>query len=42
MGYLASKLSNDVILDIAVELLSDDWGGTSKLKLRIVDFHFYE
>lgn len=42
MGYFANKLEENGILDIAAELLADDWGGTRKLKLRIIDLKLYE
>jgi single-stranded-DNA-specific exonuclease len=38
MGYAVEKLSENAILDVAAELLADDWGGTRKLKLRIIDY----
>lgn len=42
MGYLASKLESNAILDVAVELLADEWGGMRKLKLRIIDVKIHE
>lgn len=42
MGYLANKLDSNAIIDVAVELLSDEWGGTRKLKLRIIDVKIHD
>ncbi len=42
MGYLASKLDNNAILDVAAELLADEWGEVRRLKLRIIDVKIHE
>jgi single-stranded-DNA-specific exonuclease len=42
MGYLANTLTENAIIDVAGELLADEWNGARKLKLRLVDIRIHE
>lgn len=42
MGYLVNTLTENAIIDVAGELLADEWNGSRKLKLRLVDIRILE